>query len=460
MGAQAIYLDMPYAVDEPHLAAPEVGIDRVSRRGRNRSYVMDVTLLDTPDHRLIRAGIFLAHRVSDGLGEWYLDAPGWRPYLPAERSEPMDAFGDLPEEFAKWVRPFRRRSALGAVAALTIDRVEYVVHGHHADGRVIELATIRDDKLTVRRGGITTTRAREVTLKPKSAIKSAQLQHLMTRLAQAGGTQVTAFPPLTRRLGAPATGLTDFPEPRPLVPGIALDSFVASVFAHRLQAIVHADLAARRDGTGWAQVAREVSALRADLRGLSSVLEPESREKLETDVAAMSALVGDTPADAGLPERYFEVLDELVLAARAPRVGDLGPKSASSVLRQRAEAALVIVTDRCDSLLLGSPVERWRAALAAVTQLRHVTAVASVVMPKPAKKLRRLLQELSELLEPCVGVPEAPPEEQLRAMSALEAFEAGREYELAVSAGTAAQIDFIDAWPAVHQQLGKVKVHP
>jgi hypothetical protein len=46
------------------------------------AYEIAVTLLDAPDHRLIRSGVLLAHRVLDGRGEWYITAPDWQPLLP------------------------------------------------------------------------------------------------------------------------------------------------------------------------------------------------------------------------------------------------------------------------------------------------------------------------------------------------------------------------------------------
>src|SRR5699024_6773908 len=120
------------------------------------TYTIDVTLLDSPDHRLVRSGILLAHRVHDEVGEWYLSAEGWQPYLPAEQTEPMSA--DLPQEFADLVRPFRRIGALGPVAALTCERRGSLFRD--ADDR--PLADVRDARVTVRRGGLTTARFREV----------------------------------------------------------------------------------------------------------------------------------------------------------------------------------------------------------------------------------------------------------------------------------------------------------
>ena len=69
---------------------------------------------------------------------------------------------DLPEELADLLRPLRRRATLGPVAALTCDRREFALRDDHGT----TLALLRDDKVTVRRGGLTTARYREVMITP------------------------------------------------------------------------------------------------------------------------------------------------------------------------------------------------------------------------------------------------------------------------------------------------------
>ena len=69
---------------------------------------------------------------------------------------------DLPEELADMIRPLRRRATLGPVAALICDRREFALRDE--DGTT--LALLRDDKVTVRRGGLTTARYREVLITP------------------------------------------------------------------------------------------------------------------------------------------------------------------------------------------------------------------------------------------------------------------------------------------------------
>jgi hypothetical protein len=82
---QRLY-DLPYSAPEPRLINRDLGLHNlVARAGHNAAYSIDVTLLDAPDHRLIRSGVLLAHRVLDGRGEWYMTAPDWQPLLPKDR---------------------------------------------------------------------------------------------------------------------------------------------------------------------------------------------------------------------------------------------------------------------------------------------------------------------------------------------------------------------------------------
>jgi hypothetical protein len=54
---QRLY-DMPYSAPAPRLVNPSLGLHNlVARAGHNAAYEIDVTLLDAPDHRLIRSGV-------------------------------------------------------------------------------------------------------------------------------------------------------------------------------------------------------------------------------------------------------------------------------------------------------------------------------------------------------------------------------------------------------------------
>ncbi len=48
---------LPFTAPDPQLVDPEMGIRRFTRMGHDHSYSIDMTIVDTPDHRLVRAGM-------------------------------------------------------------------------------------------------------------------------------------------------------------------------------------------------------------------------------------------------------------------------------------------------------------------------------------------------------------------------------------------------------------------
>lgn len=234
--------ELPYTAAPGRLVNPELGVRSLAlRAGEHAPYSIDVTLLDAPDHRLIRAGVWLGHRVLEGRGEWYLASDEWTPWLPAERIEQMGDV-DLPDVFADLVRPFRRGAPLGPIAALTCDRQEYALRGDSAE----LLAVLRDDRVRIRSGGLVTARYREVTVTAVAgALTGPQLSWLTELLTAVGGIRVAEFPSLAQRLGAPASGLSDFPPARQCLPGDSLELVWTHRLGSRLRALTYADLAVR-----------------------------------------------------------------------------------------------------------------------------------------------------------------------------------------------------------------------
>lgn len=445
-------LEMPFAMDPPVLVRRELGIVEIVQRGGKRSFTMDVTLLDSPDNRLLRAGVVLAHRVVDGLGEWYLDAPGWKPYLPTERSEPLGAAGDLPDEFASLVRPFRRSAALGPVAAVTCKRVEWSIRGAEA----VELAVLRDDRLTVRRAGVIVGRYREVTLTARDALTKEQRSHLMDALGASGGQVVDQFPRLAERLGAPATGLSDFgPEPE-WRDDFTLEGFVRWLLGRRLDKLVRADLALRSGReSDLTPLAKQLVGLHRELKSLAFAFDPEWLAAVDQDLVVVFRQLPSTTVH-GLGEAYFRVLDALVAGVRAPRLGDRSQHQAKSEIRTHVLAGMTILFDRARSLTLASPDERWAATLASARQMQEAARLGQWVFGKRARKLSSLVGDVVELLAGAqAGRNEVPvkPED----WSVEDAYEAGRTFERTRLVRDVARERFIEQWPSYEQAMRAVR---
>lgn len=431
-----LLLELPFTSESPAFTSTAVGLPRIMKRPAT-SFVMDVTLLDAADARLLRAGVTVAHRVIAGLGDWYLAAPGWEPYLPAERVEPLGANGDLPDEFARLIRPLVRRGMLGTLAAIHVQRDEWALRSE--DGTVA--AVIRDERGTVRRSGMTTARYREVTITPSKQLTGQQREFLVSGATAVGGTVVDHFPTLRQRIGAPATGLTSFPAPAALHPDASLEEFVTSLFSEHLGAIVRADLHRRaNDPDDVADVTARVWAFGRDLRGLAAVLEPAWRESTE---ALLGGLPFTSASEAEGP--VLDVIDALVLAARAPRLGDLSHKPAAELLFQRAEQATLILADRCRALSTNSDDAKWIGALRAAEHLELVASAAQPLFPGTIAKLLRRLGDTSSALRECAK-PAVTPE--LDGLSAQQAFQMGLEAERKRVRVAQARENFVASWPS------------
>ena len=61
--------EMPWAAAPGRLVNPEIGLCSIAlRAGDHAPYEIDVTVLDAPDHRLVRAGVWLSRRAHRAHG--------------------------------------------------------------------------------------------------------------------------------------------------------------------------------------------------------------------------------------------------------------------------------------------------------------------------------------------------------------------------------------------------------
>jgi hypothetical protein len=456
-----LLFDVPFTAGPARLDNSELGISKVvALVGRDASFAAEVTLLDVADHRLIRSGIELAHRVIDGRGDWYLRAPVWQPLLPVERIEPF-AHGDLPEDFTELVMPFRRRGALGPVAAVSVERQTFAFRGETTEE---PLGRLQDDRVTIRRGGVTTARFREVTIDPCSGLTDPQLTWLSSSLVAIGGTEVTGFPLLASRLGTPATGLTDFPEPRPLNQASSFETFVEAVLAGRLRELIAADLAGRAEEPGSAALLRTVAAgLRGELNGLSAALDPDWLAELDEELGWLISSIENANEAGQLRsvlrrERYLRLLDLLVIAARGPQVDE------DAADLPAAETLTGLLSDAADKLIKdarrlgsGSEAEEWAAVALTAEEVGRIDGLARMVVAKRDRRTaRRLRPAIDRLIEARTESDLAEQaQQQARFATPSDAFELGRSYQRHRQRQAAARDGFFDAWHRIAPKAGK-----
>jgi hypothetical protein len=463
---QRLY-DMPYSATAPKLINPGIGLHNlVARAGHNAAYEIDVTLLDAADYRLTRSGVLLAHRVLDGRGEWFLTAPEWQPLLPKDRVETM-GHTDLPQEFGELIRPLRRRATLGPVAALRCERREFALR----DDQGQTLALLRDDKVTVRRGGLTTARYREVMITPIGPGLTEQQHAWLDRaITQAGATPVTRFPRLVSRLGAPATGLTDFPHPRSFERDAPFATFVSQLLGLRLREIVEADLAIRSGSPEAAeQLAGHAAQLRTELRGLSFVLDPDWVEDLYDELdwiildadphhandSAKAAQAREQLVGRLHTERYLALLDRLVTATRAPKLGDASALATGQVLTDLLDSVVTRFRRGVDRLSPDAPTQAWEDAWRSIGQLQWVADISTHVMPTETERIQHRLAKSRRLLDQIHEYHTAADRavEAAAGLPAFEAFAAGREFERGVQEIRGLKEEFLALWTKTKRKL-------
>jgi hypothetical protein len=481
-----VLFDMPFTASPPRLANPDLGLAKVvALAGRDESHVAEVTLLDVADHRLIRSGVELAHRVIDGRGDWYLRAPAWNPLLPTEKVQPF-AHGDLPDDLADLVMPFRRRATLGPVAAISYERHAFEIRGpsdhdgddhegddHDGDDHEGDddhpndhLGRLLDVRVTIRRGGVTTARFREIRLMPgPTPLSAAQLDWLTRALMSAGGTVVDEFPSLATRLGTPATGLTDYPAPRPVDAGSSFENFVESVFAGHLRGLIAADMAARAgELTATDRLTKIAGTLGAELKALAPTMGQDWLTDLDEELGWLQSTLAEGGEDVERVrstlrrERYLRLLDLLVTGVRGPRVDEnLADRSSADILGELLDGAVERLLAAADRLSPDAADEEWAAAATVAEEIRRIDRLSRDVLPKrarrKAKRLRPVIKELITIRGASVAATEA--QRQSRFATPPDAFDLGRAYERDRQRQFAAQDAFGKSWAGVSRKLGR-----
>ena len=485
--------DMPYSSQVPSPVRPDLGLaSLVARAGHNAGYDIDLTLLDAADHRLIRTGVLLAHRVLDGRGEWYLGAPDWVPLLPKELILPMGQ-AEIPDDLAELVRPFRRGAPLSPVAALRCERREFALRSSAGE----TVALLRDDKVTVRRNGLTTARYREVMMTPTGpGLDAAQAQWLGECLSSAGATELDRFPRLVRRLGAPATGPSDLPVRAELTGG-TFGQLLSQLLGAGVRDLIAGDLELTREAPGAEEALRESVAILGDrLQGLRSVLgedwvsdavedldwlvaapDPEPTraparrwptEAPSDDLAALggpSTLVeeigGEQRPVSGLRARlrslrYLSLLDRLVAAARAPRTGAWAALPARQGVEGLYATALDHFVRAADRLAVEGTAQTWDAAWVAAGVVSQTAVIRSLVAPdQMAQELARLAPGF-DLLERAhrADTDSAALLDGVDDLTPTEAFDAGRRFERDRETARTVRSEFLTRWAKIRRKLG------
>lgn len=447
------YFELPFTATGQLPLRPDLDLVSLVARGAEHSYVIDVTILDAKDLRLTRAGVRLAHRVRDERGEWYLSAPAWGPHLASEQVEPM---GDpeLPVAFAEAVLPFRRRAPLEPVGALHCVRDEFVIRGADRQDR----AVLIDDRIALRRGGVTVSRYRELTLKPIE-LGRKQLGWLTETIRGLGGERLEGPTDWAHRLGVHAS-LLEAPGVAQLPATADAESFASALITQSLRNWIAADLALRTGARARPdELVEVVAGLRGEIRGLATVLEPVWVADIDQEFHwLLTALAEVTPGPssaAGLlrTERYLHLLDLVHQAAAVPRLGSAATAPAADLVTGSVQRAVQTFAKAARALSAGDPAEDWIAVAALAEQLRATAAVARHREPQWARRIDKRARKLLALLEDCVDTDLDRLQAEVPELDAAAAFEAGRRYEQLARAQARARQHFLTEWTPQAEKL-------
>jgi len=346
----------PAAFELPPLDDPDADVFT----GRTERLELDATYFDTPDLRLARCGATVRHRNDEG---WVvkLPKPADGSVLTRDEHHLDGKPGAPPDEVADLVCALRRGAELEPVARLRTSRATTALHdavGEH-------VADVVDDEVEVVDGPPDASAFREIEVELAERATKAQRRWLVDRLRRAGAGEPDPTPKLVRALGRRASAAPDVVVPRldrgrqlhaDDVVRYAIASSVAKLLQHdpgvrvgdEPEDVHQARVATRRLRSHlrtfrslvdeqWASHLRDELAWLADVLGgvrdadvLLDRLERQIARLPEPDHAPAGRLLDTLRADreerrelllaALRGDRYATLLDELVDAARRPRL--------------------------------------------------------------------------------------------------------------------------------------------
>ncbi len=331
-------LELPLEMPAVTLTNPELGLVALAFGG---AAVLVSTVVDAADARLLRAGALLVRAPALAAVDapensapkpdrWELAVPDWlggetwtatADPEPTGRAEPAAQHGPAgqngvaaglpapppipPAELADTLVPLIRNAGLVELATRTVKRSRWLIRGEKGMAAVLV-----DDTVTLRRHEVAVARYREATIDPVTCSARA-LAWLCDALEAAGATLLDEPVPLPVRLGAPATGLPDLPDPDVVVPGEPAAIVFAALIRTDARSLWTADLAVRSDAArGVATLHRAVVDLASDLRVFSGILDADATVEVVNDLAWLDDQLAEVRDLGALRRRLLDEPEE------------------------------------------------------------------------------------------------------------------------------------------------------
>ena len=433
-----------------------VGAGRVASVDAVVAHDMVAVYYDTADLRLAREGVTLRRREGGADDGWHLKLPVGSTTDRDELAVPLADGGapaegtshpTVPKALTALVTALVRVSPLGPVAELRTHREVRVLRD--AEGRALAEAALDDVEVVVPSGagagsaGVVPGRFRELEVELLDDGDEADLDAVSDALVAAGAVLGAQVSKAERALGAPATALSDVPEPDEVGPRSSAADLVRAYTAEQVRALRRHDLGVRRgedDAVHQMRVAarRLRSGLRVfrplldqawadDLRGELAWLAGELgaardgevlAERLavalealppEVDAADATRLLrehlaeqhrdGEAVALAALGgERYAALLDRLVDAATAPPTTPAAEGECREVLPPLVRKAWKKLAREVAALRMAGDDDSWHDARKTAKRVRYAAEAVAPALGKPAKRFAKQVERVTEVL--------------------------------------------------------------
>lgn len=310
--------------------------------------------VDTPDLRLLRAGVTLRHRherdaVGDELQEWTLK-------LPMAPSGPMVVRRELrwpgrpdavPAEVDALVRAWRRSEPLGTVARLVTVRQRTALRRMAGD----VVAEIDDDVVSVMEGPRLAARFRQIEVELRPGAPKRLVAAVVSRLEAAGARAGDDRAKVVRAIGPRAVAAPDV-MPVDLSGRATVADVVSSTIADCYLQLVRHDVGVRLDedpeDVHQARVATR--RLRSDLRFLRRLLDREWVQATRADLGWLAGALGAV-RDADVLTARLRLAAAGLPAQDAPAADELLGRLAAEREEARAELLAALESDRYAALL-------------------------------------------------------------------------------------------------------------
>jgi CHAD domain-containing protein len=352
---------------------------------------LDARYYDTPDLRLARRGVTLRHRDGDPV-PWTLKLPeddGSGPLRRRELSAPGDP-GDVPADLAALVTAQARRATLGQVARLRTTRsgVQLV----DADG--VPVAEVVEDDVEVEGGPRGSSRIREVEVEVFAEAPDGLLEALVELLRDAGARPGERRPKLVQALGAVAEAAPDGAKEALGGKPTAAD-VVRAAIAGSVERVLRHDAGVRLgdDPEDVHQARVGARRLRSDLGTFRSLLDPAWREELEGELRWLGEVLGAV--------RDADVLSERLArqGAELPVEDAIGVRNLLQRLERDREIARIRLLEAMDGERYAELLDRLVEAARTPHTLPEAGAPAAKVLPRlvrtPWRQLRREVRALA-----------------------------------------------------------------